>query len=80
MIQQHPSMPRALKDTACDLIAQLLSPLVEGLPQIPPGPPERTATKPALTEGGRLTVPAPAGLDYQLQEDPSLSTLLGGAS
>ena len=36
IIQQTPGMPRPLKDTACDLIAQLIRPLTSKLPFIPP--------------------------------------------
>jgi phospholipid/cholesterol/gamma-HCH transport system substrate-binding protein len=79
VIQQRPGMPRALKDLACDLIAQLLSPIVENLPYIPPGPKQST-TKPALTKSGRLTVPAAPDIGYQPTKDPSLTSLLGGAS
>jgi len=78
IIQQHPAMPRALKDTACDLIAQLLAPVIDGLPFIPPGyaPPP---AKQALGKG-RLDVPVPTEVVQSTTDDPSLSGLLGGGS
>lgn len=78
VIQQHPAMPRPLKDAACDLIAQLISPIVEQLPYLPPGP-EQSSTEPAVTRGGRVTVADPQ-IDYRPIDDPSLTSLLGGAS
>jgi hypothetical protein len=80
VIQQHEEMPRPLRDTACDLIAQLISPLVDQLPPLPPGPPEGDGPEPALNDRGRLTVPAPADIEHSLQSDPTLGTLLGGAA
>ena len=79
LIQQNPGMPRALKDTACDLIAQLLSPIVDNLPPLPPGY-EQYVPKPSLAKNGRLNVPAGPDMDYAPADDPSLSGLLGGAS
>jgi phospholipid/cholesterol/gamma-HCH transport system substrate-binding protein len=79
LIQQNPGMPRALKDTACDLIAQLLSPIVDNLPPLPPGY-EQYVPKPSLAKNGRLSVPAGPDMDYTPADDPSLSGLLGGAS
>ena len=77
-IQQKPGMPRALKDTACDLISQLLSPLIDNIPA--GGPMGRTPAQPALTEDGRLRVPAEQQMDYEQVADPSLESLLGGAA
>ncbi|UMG92310.1 MCE family protein [Nocardioides sp. TF02-7] len=49
IIQQHPAMPRPLKDLACDLIAQLVAPLVDNLPFIPPEY-DQFLPKPSLDE------------------------------
>ncbi len=83
LIQQNPGMTRALKDTACDLIAQLLSPIVDNLPFLPPGY-EEYAPKEAVSavkrDRTRLNVPAPPDVDYAPTSDPSLAGLVGGGS
>lgn len=77
-IQQKPGMPRALKDTACDLISQLLSPLIDNVPASETS--GKSAAQPALNKNGRLRVPVEPRIDYQQVADPSLESLLGGAS
>lgn len=80
IIQQNPGMPRVLKDTACDLISQLLSPIIDNLPFIPPGY-EQYVPKPAVDKKkGTITVPAPPQVDYTPVDDPSMTGLLGGTS
>ncbi len=79
LLQQRPGVPRALKDTACDLVAQLLSPIVDNLPPLPPGYAQRT-DEPAVARNGRINVPAAPDMDYVPATDPSLTGLLGGGS
>jgi virulence factor Mce-like protein len=78
LLQQRPGIPRALKDTACDLIAQLLSPIIDNLPPLPPG--YAKSAKPAVSKNGRINVPAGPDMDYAPADDPSLTGLLGGGS
>lgn len=78
IIQQQPGAPRALKDAACDLVAQLLSPIVDNLPPIPPG--YSDSPKPAVSKNGAINVPAMPDMAFVPDDDPSLSGLLGGAS
>ncbi|WP_183098903.1 MCE family protein [Nocardioides pelophilus] len=80
LIQQNPGMPRALKDTACDLIAQLLSPIVDSLPFFPPGYEEYTPKEAVSKDKTRLNVPKPDEVAYVPTSDPSLAGLLGGGS
>jgi ABC-type transporter Mla subunit MlaD len=76
IVQQIPQMPRALKDTACDLLAQLIRPLTTKLPFIPP---EYKHYIPSDTNKG-LRMPATPQIDYSSDEDPSMTELLGGVS
>jgi hypothetical protein len=69
-------MPRALKDTACDLFAQLIRPLTGQLPFIPP---EYKSFIPSDTKKG-LKMPATPEVAYVENGDPSMTALLGGAS
>lgn len=78
LLQQRPGVPRALKDTACDLVAQLLSPIVDNLPPLPPG--YARTDEPAVATNGRINVPAAPDMDYVPATDPSLTGLLGGGS
>jgi len=78
VIQQNPGMPRALKDLACDLISQLLSPIIDSLP--PSSPMGRAPAEPTFTKGGRLRIPVTQPIDYRSVDDPSLTTMLGGTS
>lgn len=80
LIQQNPGMPRALKDTACDLIAQLLSPIVDSLPFFPPGYEEYVPKEAVSKDKTRLNVPKPDEVAYVPTSDPSLAGLLGGGS
>ena len=77
IIQQNPGMPRALKDTACDLIAQLLSPIIDNLPPIPPEY-EQYLPKQAVSKDGVLSVPDYDDYEYAPVDDPSMTGLLGG--
>ena len=76
IVQQIPKMPRALKDTACDLFAQLIRPLTGQLPFIPP---EYKSYIPSDTKKG-LRMPRTPQVDYVADDDPSMTELLGGAS
>ncbi len=79
LLQQRPGVPAALKDAACDLVAQLLSPIVDNLPPLPPGY-EKSGESPAVATNGRINVPAGPDLTYAPADDPSLTGLLGGGS
>ncbi len=79
LLQQRPGVPSALKDAACDLVAQLLSPIVDNLPPLPAGY-EQYAGKPAVRKSGRIEVPATSDLGYAPVDNPSLTSLLGGGS
>ena len=80
VIQQHPAMPRPLKDVACDLIAQLIAPLVDQLPYIPPEY-DSYLPKPTINRSkGTIDVPSPTSVTYGTEDDPSLAGLLGGGS
>jgi phospholipid/cholesterol/gamma-HCH transport system substrate-binding protein len=78
VIQQVTGMPRALKDTACDLIAQLMRPLTS---QVPYFPPEYKSynQQPADTKKG-MKLPSVEPVVYNVEKDPSMASLLGGAS
>ncbi len=76
IIQQAPGMPRPLKDTACDLMAQLIRPLTGKLPFIPP---EYKSYVPSDTKKG-MRNPAPRDVSYSSDADPSMTELLGGVS
>lgn len=82
LIQQNPLAPRALKDITCDLISQLISPIVDNLPFLPPNYDQYLPKqKPAFDKKrGTLNVPAAPEVDYAPVEDPSLAGLLGGGS
>ena len=71
LLQQAPGVPRALKDVACDLIAQLLSPIVDNLPPLPPGY-DKSVPKPAVTKNGRSTCRPSPDMVYAPADDPSL--------
>lgn len=82
VVQQIPKMPQALKDTACTLFAQLIRPLTTQLPFIPPEykhyiPDGPESKLPDTDKGMRMRVPQMA---YVADDDPSMATLLGGAS
>jgi virulence factor Mce-like protein len=80
VIQQHPAMPRPLKDVACDLIAQLIAPLVDGLPFIPPEY-DSFVPKPSVDrDKGTIDVPSPSSVTYETVDEPSMAGLLGGGS
>lgn len=79
LLQQAPGAPRPLKDVACDLIAQLLRPIIDNLPPLPPGY-EQYAPKPAVQKNGRVNVPVGPDMDYAPADDPSITGLLGGGS
>ncbi|WP_183093360.1 MCE family protein [Nocardioides stalactiti] len=79
ILQQAPGVPRALKDAACDLIAQLISPIVDNLPPLPPEY-EQYVPKPAVSKNGAVNVPAVPDMTYVPATDPSLTSMLGGAS
>ena len=78
IVQQIPSMPRALKDTACDLFAQLLRPLTTQVPWFPPEY-KHYIPEPADTKKG-MRLPAAPRVSYIADHDPSMTELLGGAS
>ena len=74
IVQQIPGMPRALKDTACDLFAQLIRPLTTQLPFIPP---EYKHYIPSDTKKG-FKMPTTPEVAYVENNDPSMANLLGG--
>jgi phospholipid/cholesterol/gamma-HCH transport system substrate-binding protein len=76
IVQQIPGMPRALKDTACDLFAQLIRPLTTQLPFIPP---EYKHYIPSDTKKG-FRMPTTPEVAYVENNDPSMANLLGGTS
>jgi phospholipid/cholesterol/gamma-HCH transport system substrate-binding protein len=76
IVQQVPNMPRPLKDTACDLFAQLIRPLTSQVPFIPP---EYKSYIPSDTKKG-MRLPTPRDVDYSTDTDPSVTELLGGAT
>ncbi len=76
IVQQIPDMPRALKDTACDLMAQLIRPLTT---QVPFFPTEYKHYIPADTKKG-LRRPSTPEVAYHSESDPSMTKLLGGTS
>jgi len=78
IVQQIPKMPRALKDTTCDLFAQLIRPLTGQLPFIPPEY-KHYIPKPKDTKKG-LRMPAVPQTAYLSDDDPSMQSLLGGVS
>jgi ABC-type transporter Mla subunit MlaD len=78
LVQQIPNMPRPLKDTACDLFAQLIRPLTTQLPFIPPEY-KHYIPKSKDTKKG-LRMPATPQMSYLSDDDPSMTSLLGGAS
>ncbi|MEZ0580801.1 MCE family protein [Nocardioides sp. MH1] len=80
IIQQNPGMPRVLKDTACDLISQLLSPIIDNIPPLPPEYDQYVPKQAVDTKKGVLNVPATPPMDYVPVDDPSMSGLLGGTS
>ncbi len=78
LIQQHQQMPPALKDLSCDLIAQLLSPLLAELGYLPP---EYASQVPASTDTDKgFRMPQSTQVTYSSDTDPSVEGLMGGAS
>jgi phospholipid/cholesterol/gamma-HCH transport system substrate-binding protein len=78
LVQQIPNMPRALKETACELLRQLIRPLTTQMPWFPPEYKHYIPQPAADTKKGlRMTEPR---LAYSTDDDPSLTTLVGGAS
>lgn len=78
LIQQHPQMPRPLKDLSCELIAQLMSPLLAELGYLPPGYAAESAAATDTDRGMRL--PQPAQANYSSGVDPTVEGLMGGGS
>lgn len=79
IIQQNPNMPRKLRDVACDVIHQLLGPIVDNVPYLPPEydqymPKSQVKDTP---KGLRLQEQQ---IGYSTPEDPSVSSLIGGTS
>jgi virulence factor Mce-like protein len=80
-IQQHPSMPKALKNTACTLIEKLIEPIVTKLPFLPPpykGPTPKG--RQAADTGRGIPVPRPTEVSYSTGDDATVESLLGGGS
>ncbi|WP_408895532.1 MCE family protein [Nocardioides sp. R1-1] len=77
-IQQHPSMPPALKDTACSLVEKLIEPILTKLPWLPPEYKSYLPRQAAAKDGVR--VPDVAEVSYSTGADASVQTLLGGGS
>ncbi len=78
IVQQIPNMPRALKETACDLLAQLIRPLTTQAPFFPPEYKQYVPSK--MDTGKGLRLPAAPEVAYHPDHDPSMTELLGGAS
>lgn len=77
-IQQHPAMPAALKDTACDLVEKLLEPILTKLPWLPPEFKSYLPRQAATKDG--VQVPDVSDVSFSTGDDASVATLLGGAS
>ena len=78
VIQQHPAMPAALKDTACDLVEKLIEPIVAKLPWLPPEY-SQYIPKQADTKQG-IRKPDVIDVSYSTGDDASVENLLGGGS
>jgi virulence factor Mce-like protein len=78
LIQQHPAMPPALKDTACELIEKLIEPIVTKLPWLPPGYKQYLPKQAASKKG--VQVPSISDVSYSTGDDVSVQNLLGGDS
>lgn len=78
IVMQIPKMPLSLKKTTCNLFAQLIRPLTEKLPFIPPEY-KHYIPKPKDTKKG-MRMPAVPQMSYLADDDPSMTSLLGGAS
>lgn len=82
IIQQHPTMPKALKDTACDLVEKVMEPILAKLPWLPPEyksylPKPKTAG--ADTSQG-IRRPQSTPVTYASGEGATVEDLLGGTS
>lgn len=78
IVQQAPGIPRGVKNTACDLLAQLIRPLSSQVPFIPP---EYDSYIPKRSGGdGPAQESQVREVQYSTGVDPSLNGLLGGAS
>ncbi|MBM7515161.1 MCE family protein [Nocardioides nitrophenolicus] len=78
LIQQHPAMPPALKDTACELIEKLIEPIVTQLPWLPPEYKTYLPKQAASKKG--VKVPDFSDVSYSTGDDASVQNLLGGGS
>lgn len=78
LIQQHPAMPPALKDTACELIEKLIEPIVTKLPWLPPGFKQYLPKQAASRKG--VKVPEISDVSYSTGDGASVQSLLGGGS
>ncbi|HYG94980.1 MAG TPA: hypothetical protein VD859_15485, partial [Nocardioides sp.] len=77
IIQQNPGMPRALKNTACTLIRQLLRPVLDRLGWLPPRYDQYVPAPAADTRDG-FRVREPVPVTVATVEDPTMADLLGG--
>ena len=76
VIQQHPEMPAALKDTACDLIEKLIEPILTKLPWLPPEY-KQYLPKPSDTKLG-IRRPQTIPTTYSSDQGALLQGMLGG--
>lgn len=77
IIMQKQGMPTALKKTACDLVSQLLKPLLTKVPYLPP---EYSQFTPQGASAKTSPLDEPITPVYNAQQSsPSLSTLIGGS-
>ncbi|QYJ04878.1 MCE family protein [Nocardioides panacisoli] len=77
LVQQAPGMPRALKDTTCQLFKQLLEPIAKQLGWLPP---EYASYLPQQTGADQDAprVPDNQSVYYDTGEDTDMGSLLGG--
>ncbi len=77
LIQQHPAMPGALKDTACAILKKLIEPIVSQLPWLPPEYKSYLPKQTADTNKG-IRVPSTTEVSYSTGDHASVQGLLGG--
>lgn len=78
-VQQNQRMPQRLKDIACDVIRQLLEPVLKHLGFLPP---EYASYLPSQFHDTRRGYPIPQAppVTYQTPSDPDVDSMLGGVT
>ncbi|MBZ5738783.1 MCE family protein [Nocardioides mangrovi] len=81
-VVQQTQLPKTSKDLACSLFKQLLEPVEDQLPTIPPSGAARTATGESSRHSGTHAQRRAAQVQnqYTSTEDPTLAGLMGGSS